>query len=217
VDPALPAANRVVYGDTWRWTAGSWTKVQDIGPTPRWGHGFAHRTNGGRIVAFGGASGFAVPQSGDLALTLLGDTWERPFNATGSPGGGQPQPGGGQPQPGGGQPQPGTVDVATITVQPDTIPNQPGMVMGVGVILTAPPPTDISLQVVIAAEQAGSWNMLQTPGFDLPTPPSPMVTAGSTGTQFQITRNTDPLDPGNYAVAVAVPGGQFQGGYFTIS
>ncbi len=54
IDPNLPQSNRIIYGDSWRWDGKAWTKVQDIGPSPRWGHGMAFRSDTGRIVLFGG-------------------------------------------------------------------------------------------------------------------------------------------------------------------
>jgi len=213
IDPALAAANRVVYADTWRWKSGSWTKVQDIGPGARWGHAMSHRTADQRVVVFGGASGFAVSQSGELSGVTLRDTWEQPFADAGA----QPQPGGGQPQPGGGQPQPGTADVATVTVQPGAVPNVVGEVIDVGVTFTNPLPMTSAIDILIAVEDAGgNWTASSPPGFDFQTPQT--IAAGSSGTQFQVTRNADPLPAGTYAVAVALQGGAggYQIGMFTI-
>ena len=66
IDPNLPQANRIIYGDSWRWDGKAWTKVQDIGPTPRWGHGMAFRSDTGRIVLFGGSSVFGPAEDPSL-------------------------------------------------------------------------------------------------------------------------------------------------------
>jgi hypothetical protein len=197
VDPALAPANRVVYSDTWQWGADGWSKVQDIGPSPRWGHGMAYRGPAGRAVLFGGASAFAAPQDATLAPSL--DTWELPVAAS-------------QPN----QPPPtGVAEVITVMVQPDTIPaNAPGMMLDVIVQLATPVQAATQLDVVIAVEQAGSWTAAQPPGFDFQPQ---MIPPGIASTQFQVFRNADPLQPGNYAVAVAPSGGQYQLGMFTLT
>jgi Galactose oxidase, central domain len=56
IDPTQ--ANRIMYGDSWRWDGHAWTKAQDIGPAPRWGHGMAFRSDTRRVVLFGGSSVF---------------------------------------------------------------------------------------------------------------------------------------------------------------
>jgi hypothetical protein len=76
VDPNLPTANRIIYGDSWRWDGRVWTKVQDIGPAPRWGHGMAFRSDTGRIVLVGGSSVFGPAEDPSLQTGVMGDTWE---------------------------------------------------------------------------------------------------------------------------------------------
>jgi hypothetical protein len=88
IDPSLPQANRIIYGDSWRWDGKAWTKVQDIGPAPRWGHGMAFRSDTGRIVLFGGSSVFGPPEDTSLQAGVMRDTWEHPEAAAEVGGGG---------------------------------------------------------------------------------------------------------------------------------
>jgi hypothetical protein len=79
IDPGFPSANRIIYGDSWRWNGNVWTEVQDIGPAPRWGHGMAFPKIGaavGRIVLFGGSSVFGPAQDASLQVGVMRDTWE---------------------------------------------------------------------------------------------------------------------------------------------
>jgi hypothetical protein len=76
IDPNFPSANRIIYGDSWRWDGHAWTKVQDIGPAPRWGHGMAFRSDAGRIVLVGGSSVFGPAQDASLQAGIMRDTWE---------------------------------------------------------------------------------------------------------------------------------------------
>jgi hypothetical protein len=203
IDPALPAASRVVYGDTWRWVADGWTKVQDIGPAPRWGHGMAYRGQAGKAMLFGGSTVFAPAQDANLKPGLLLDTWELPLAISQEPGGGQP---GGVPT---------SVQVASVTVQPNAV-SAMGDAVGVGVTLTGPTPIDIQLVAYIFMDDgSGQFVPSQPQGFDLPG--SIMVQTGGAGTQFQMTRNADPLMPGNYAVGVGVDTSNMQAGFFTVS
>jgi len=81
IDPGFPSANRIIYGDTWRWNGHAWTEVQDIGPAPRWGHAMALRKIGaaaGRFVLVGGSSAFGPPQDASLQTGVMRDTWEVP-------------------------------------------------------------------------------------------------------------------------------------------
>ena len=56
------------FGDTWVWDGRHWTQIQDIGPGPRAGVGFAADEGRRRIVLFGGRPAGAAG--------FLGDTWE---------------------------------------------------------------------------------------------------------------------------------------------
>jgi Galactose oxidase, central domain len=76
IDPALPPTDRIIHGDSWRWDGNAWTKVQDIGPAPRWGHGMAFRSDADRIVLFGGSSVFGPAQDASLQAGAMRDTWE---------------------------------------------------------------------------------------------------------------------------------------------
>lgn len=69
-------SNRIIYGDSWRWDGKAWTKVQDIGPVPRWGHGMAFRSDASRIVLFGGSSFFNTGEDPSLQAGVMQDTWE---------------------------------------------------------------------------------------------------------------------------------------------
>ena len=84
IDPDLSQANRIIYGDSWRWDGKVWTKVQDIGPTPRWGHGMAFQSDTGQIVLFGGSSVFGPAEDGSLQAGVMRDTWEHPEVAGGT-------------------------------------------------------------------------------------------------------------------------------------
>ena len=54
------------------------------------------------------------------------------------------------------------------------------------------------------------------PGFMVPQPI--IVATGTNSTQFPIERDTRPLAPGPYAIAVGVEGGAaMQGGFFTVN
>jgi hypothetical protein len=78
IDPGLPSANRIIYGDSWRWDGNAWTEVQDIGPAPRWGHCMAFRSDASRIVLVGGSSVFGPAQDASLQAGVMRDTWEHP-------------------------------------------------------------------------------------------------------------------------------------------
>ena len=192
VDPALATADRTLYGDSWRWDGETWTKVQDIGPAPRWGHGMAVRIDAGRIVLFGGGSLFAPAEDGSLAPGLRRDTWEVQDAAA--------QPGG------------GTAEVQSVTVMPDTVAVA-GQALDVTVFLTAPAPAGLQLVTGIFTDTGGSWVQVDPPGFTLP---DVFFNGGETSTAFAIVRDATPLAPGNYAIGVAVPGTPMQGGFFMV-
>jgi hypothetical protein len=201
IDPALVApAVRTVYGDTWRWVADGWTKVQDIGPAPRWGHGMAYRSQAGKAMLVGGSTVFAAAQDATLKPGLLLDTWELPLAMPQEPG-----------------PGPTSVQVASVTVQPSTVAAV-GDVIVVGVTLTEPAPlTPGGLQLVayiFVDDGSGQFVPSQPQGFDLP--PSIVVQSGAAATGFQIIRNTDPLTPGNYAIGVGVDTSNMQAGFFSV-
>jgi hypothetical protein len=86
IDPNFPSANRIIYGDSWRWDGNAWTKVQDIGPVPRWGHGMAFRGDAKRIVLFGGSSVFGPAQDASLQAGVMRDTWEHTDQGAPGPG-----------------------------------------------------------------------------------------------------------------------------------
>jgi galactose oxidase-like protein len=86
IDPTQ--ANRIRYGDSWRWDGHAWTKAQDIGPAPRWGHGMAFQSDIGQIVLFGGSSVFGPAEDGSLQAGVMRDTWEHPEAADDTGGGG---------------------------------------------------------------------------------------------------------------------------------
>jgi hypothetical protein len=74
IDPSLQ--DHIIYGDSWRWDGHAWTKVQDIGPAPRWGHGMTFRSDAGRIVLVGGSTVFGPAQDASLQAGVMRDTWE---------------------------------------------------------------------------------------------------------------------------------------------
>jgi hypothetical protein len=202
-DPGLSPTDRVVFGDSWRLEGDLWTKVQDMGPTARWGHGLAILVDAGRIVLFGGSSVFAAAEDSALTPGLRRDTWQVP--ATGA-----------QPGPDPDQPNPGQVEVASVTVQPDSAANA-GDMIDVFVQLTQVAQAGVELVAAIFGDTGGGNFMpVEPPGFDVPQPI--MVSAGMDATQFPILRNADPLPPGQYAIGVGVQGGAtMQGGFFTVS
>jgi hypothetical protein len=209
-DPALAPEDRVIYGDSWRWDGATWTRVQDMGPAPRWGHAMTYRNDALRIVLFGGATVFAPPGDAALQPGLARDTWE---HSEAVPGGGQPD--GGQPD--GGGPDTGGIEVASVTLDTDTVANE-GDVLNVTVTLTEPSSGATALIIGIFYDTGGgNFEPSQPPGFTLPPQPI-MVDAGAAQTQFQIVRDSDPIPPGTYGIGVGVDGGQgMQGAFFTVA
>jgi hypothetical protein len=192
VDPNLASSDRHGFGDSWRWDGHVWTKVQDIGPAPRWGHGMAFRGSAVRVTVFGGTS---------ESLSLLADTWEvgdaaQPF---------QPPAGG-----------PG-LQVAMVSVDPPTASNMVGETHQVTVVLTGPAPTAIGLDAQVMYLQQGNPVPINPSGFDIPL----MIGVGplDASTTFTITKDANPLAPGEYAVVVMVgeAGGIPQIGLFAIA
>jgi hypothetical protein len=126
---ANASAPPVVYNDTWKWTTQGWTKVQDMGPAPRYGHGAAIRTGAGSLALFGGASMFSSPETLPAGRTLLDDTWELPV-----------QGGNG-----------GTPRVVSVSVIPGWIsssqPPPPTEIATIEVTMSSPPPAGDTLDI----------------------------------------------------------------------
>jgi hypothetical protein len=62
----------------------------------------------------------------------------------------------------------------------------------------------------------GNWMLVDPPGSMIPQPV--IVGTGTDATQFAIERDTQPLTPGPYAIAVGVEGGaSMQGGFFMVN
>jgi hypothetical protein len=186
IDPSLPTANRIIYGDSWRWDGKAWTKVQDIGPAPRWGHGMAFRSDAGRIVLFGGSSVFGPPEDPSLQAGIMRDTWEH-LEAVEA------------------------VEVKSVAVNPSIIGQGQGGVLQVVVALTGPTPVGGVNLVVLVAEADHPVDV--SFAFAIPSPLP--VTAGTTSEAFLMPYNGGLL-PGPYVVSVAVQGGVPQLAGFTI-
>jgi len=204
LDPAMSPADRIVYSDSWRWDAGAWTKVQDIGPSARWGHAMDFRSDAGRIVLFGGATTFAPAQDASLQAAVRRDTWEHTEAAAQGGGGGG---GGGQP-----------VDVSSVAVNPASASNQ-GDTIDVTVALTGPAPGggENLIAAIFFDTGGGNFQVAQPPGFSLPPQPF-AVPAGDSQIQFQMVRDSNPLPAGTYVIAVARDGAQYtMGGFFTVT
>jgi hypothetical protein len=190
IDPNLPTANRIMYGDSWRWDGKDWTKVQDIGPSPRWGHGMAFRSDTNRIVLFGGSSVFGPPEDGSLQAGVMGDTWEHSEAAAGGGGGGIPQ-------------------VQSVTCPPLVSAGGP---FGVSVTLTAPAPAGGVNLVVSIADNAGQ--PIDPTWFSFPV--SLQVPAGSAGpANFNVICRAG-VPPADYFLGVAVSGGVQQTARFRV-
>jgi hypothetical protein len=187
IDPGFPSANRIIYGDSWRWDGNAWTKVQDIGPAPRWGHGMAFRSDAGRILLVGGSSVFGHGQDASLQAGVMRDTWEHPEVADQTASGG--------------------VEVANVAVIPDFVTNM-GDVMDVTVTLTQPAPAGgATLDVIVAILDPadGFYHPIDPTGFTFPQPI--MVAAGDSSPQFQMVRDAQPLTSGDYLIGIQVEGG----------
>ena len=183
IDPALAPANRITFGDTWRWGANGWLKAQDIGPAPRWGHGMTYRTQAGKAMLFGGTTLFAPAQDAALSPGLRLDTWELPLVV--------PQPD---------VPPVSDVYVATVDVVPTQV-MKAGDVLDVKVMLTGPAPVDLTLIIGFFTDDgSGNFVTYQPSGFDVPQ--SIMVAAGANQTQFDIIRNAIQLPGGHYAIGL---------------
>jgi hypothetical protein len=191
IDPGFPSANRIIYGDSWRWDGNAWTKVQDIGPAPRWGHGMAFRSDASRIVLVGGSSVFGPSEDASLKPGVMRDTWEHPEAAA------EPEPGGGGSQ---------GVEVATVAVNPNSVTNI-GDVIDVTVTLTKPASAGgVALFAYVLFDQgAYNYRMQDPSGFTFPQ--SITVAAGGTVAQFQMVRDGQPLASRNYILSVVAEGG----------
>lgn len=147
IDPSA-SVPPVVYGDTWEWTSHVWTKVQDIGPAPRYGHQTAVRTEADRLSLFGGASRYSSPETPPIETSVLDDTWELPAQGTGS----------------------GTLHVVSVSVYPSFIsvsqPQPPDEIAAIEVTMSSPPPAGDTLNVQLLPVLPGG-----TLGFR-PAPPT---------------------------------------------
>jgi len=202
IDPKLAQADRIIYGDSWRWDGKAWTKVQDIGPTPRWGHGMAFRSDTGRIVLFGGSSVFGPAEDSSLQAGVIRDTWEHPEAAA--------QAGGGD----GGTTQPASqgVQVKSVTFNLPMVTS--GGVRVVDVTLTGPAPAGgVNLVAGVFDVSSAAAHVDKSSAFTIP----PItVAAGDSSTNFQIIYNGG-LPAGNYySVVVEVQGGVPKGAVFAI-
>ena len=74
VDPATTPAT--LYRLTWELEGSDWTERQDMGPSPRFGHGMTYDWKRGRVVLYGGSVA-AVAEA--TTADLLADTWELPL------------------------------------------------------------------------------------------------------------------------------------------
>jgi hypothetical protein len=190
VDPTLPPGDRMLYGDTWRWSAGQWVQLQDIGPGPRWGHGMAFRPGAGRTVLFGGSRSVA-----SAAADLLSDTWEVPDQA------GAPGPGAA-----------GGVHVVFVQVHPQIMFPPALQPLTVNVQLSGPAVAGSSLTISIYTVQNNNPVAVVNPsGYTIPS----ITFAGGEGAaQFTLAPNGLAMPHGDDAVMVAVGGGAPMGAAF---
>jgi hypothetical protein len=177
IDPSLPKANRIIYGDSWRWDGRVWMKVQDIGPAPRWGHGMAFRSDTGRIMLFGGSSVFGPAEDPSLQAGVMRDTWEHTEAA--------------QPT--------SHLDVLRVDVRPTVIPT--GGVLQVDVALTGPAPVG-GVNLVALIRNAYTTRDV-TSAFTIP---SITVATAASSTNFEMVYNGG-ASPDKYFLDIVVPGG----------
>jgi hypothetical protein len=188
--PGVAPGPAVMFGDTWRWSAGQWVQLQDIGPAPRWGHGLALRSGAGRSVLFGGWTGF-----GGSAADLGGDTWEVPDQA------GAPGPGAA-----------GGVHVVFVQVHPQIMFPPALQPLTVNVQLSGPAVAGSSLTISIYTVQNNNPVAVVNPsGYTIP---SITFTGGEGAAQFTLAPNGLAMPHGDYAVMVAVGGGAPMGAAF---
>jgi hypothetical protein len=205
IDPALAAASRVVYGDTWRLTAQGWEKVQDIGPAARWGHGAAAAKVGaapGRVVLFGGATAFFPAEDAALIPSLREDTWEVPDAAAAGGGGGGGAASAGQ--------------VISVQVQPNTwsmFANSGPLTVTV-VISNPPPPAGSSLTIAIVRGPSPNWTPVNPPGFAIP---GVVFNGAQASITFAMARDgTVFLPNGQYGVSASIGSGPSVVGAFFV-
>jgi len=187
IDEAVPPANHTLFGRTWEWDGHRWTQVQDIGPKARWLHAMAFDNVAGKVVLFGGLSLFAPANDPSLPAALLGDTWE---HETG--GGGPPPP-----------PPDQTIFIDSLTLDPPMLMGLPGDQSNATFTLSGPSPTGLTVFMGAFVDpnltEPVSLQALSLPNsFDLGP--------GETFGQFQIIRGNEPLDPGQYTIAVGITG-----------
>jgi hypothetical protein len=154
IDPSFPSANRIIYGDSWRWDGNAWTEVQHIGPAPRWGHCMAFRSDAGRIVLVGGSSVFGPAQDASLQVGVMRDTWEHVDQGV-APG-----------------PAPGPVTIQSLAITPSTVPTSPGGGMANGMItLSGPAPAGgatVQLTMAVSPPEAGPFISLPVSQVTIP-------------------------------------------------
>lgn len=197
IDPGLPPADRIIYGDTWRWEGNAWTQVQNMGPAGRWGHGMAFRSEARRVALFGGSTVFAPAEDPSLAPGLTIGTWEAEVGARLGDRGAE------------------GIQIAAVTVAPGAVANQ-GDTLTITVTLAAPAPSVVTLiPQVYMAQGTDNWEILDR-GFDLPAEIT--IASGESSISFQMVRNGEPLDAGEYVIAIATEdGGAISGAPFTVS
>jgi hypothetical protein len=155
IDSSFPSANRIIYGDSWRWDGKAWTEVQDIGPAPRWGHGMAFRSDAGRIVLVGGSSVFGPAQDASLQAGVMRDTWEHPDQGV-APG-----------------PAPGPVTIQSLAITPSMVPTSPSGDMANGMITLSGPapaagPLTVQLTMAVSPPSAGPFISLSATQVTIP-------------------------------------------------
>jgi hypothetical protein len=105
-----------LFGLSWEWDGQHWTTLQDIGPTPRWGHAVAFDSSRSRPVLFGGLS--VGPGDATASQRVLADTWETSVTPAADPGGVHRAPL--VPTPPAAKPD-GSPQLTAFTVSPDTV------------------------------------------------------------------------------------------------
>lgn len=187
IDEAVPPANHTLFGRTWEWDGHRWTQVQDIGPKARWLHAMAFDNVAGKVVLFGGLSLFAPANDPSLPAALLGDTWE---HETG--GGGPPPP-----------PPDQTIFIDSLTLDPPMLMGLPGDQSNATFTLSGPSPTGLTVFMGAFVDP----NLTEPVSLQaLSLPNSLDLGPGETFGQFQIIRGNEPLDPGQYTIAVGITG-----------
>jgi Galactose oxidase, central domain len=182
-------ADRVVHGDTWRWDPGTWTQIQDIGPSPRFDHSMTLGADGARLTIFGGSS-LLVPVDPNISTTLLGDTWEAPIEAGAVPD----------------QPGAVVVEVASVAINGDNSLHTYAPIQ-VDIALTASMPVPVTLEVHIYSS-SGAGPPLDPPYVVLP--PIARVPVGQVYYSFLLGPGPGLPPSGARTVLVNVQGGAVQ-------